>query len=192
VPAPRLLLPLVLATCFGALNAVLAVSARPAAEFVGQLLNAGWAWAGLAVLAGALVREPLLGAVAGVLSAGSALFAFDAVDALLREVSLVDALSADRLWWAAGLLFCPGLGVVGTQVRRPGTLGLLARLVVPTGAALEAGVRLDGQGVRWTVWTAAAAVSLTLLTHHRRAVRESGGRAASGRSPHRRPHRSRR
>jgi hypothetical protein len=178
VPSSRLPTALAIAVGFGCLTAGLVnLAEHPAARLGGYLLNAGWAWAGLSVLAGALVVRPVPGAVTGWLAAGVALFAFDATDAVVHHASLGSALRADLSWWAVSLLFCPLLGLVGSTARRPGRSGLLARLVVPAGAALEMVVRPPGGGLQpealWaqvTVWVLAALCTVVLLGRHRRAV----------------------
>lgn len=201
MPLPRLLAPLALATGFGVVNAVLVhLHAHPVAEFGSHVLNAGWAWAGLAVAAGALLGSPRLGAVAGGLAAGTALAAYYVTDAALRDVSLATSAAGDAIWGAATVLVCPLLGFVGTRLRRPGTPGLLAGLVVPVGAAVEMLLLPPGPpspAVTWTRWVvgvlAVAGVVLAARTHvvHGE-VRPPAAPAASARSPHRPPPRRRR
>lgn len=179
MPTRRLPIALTVAVGFGCLTAGLVnLAEHPAARFGGYLLNAGWAWAGLSVLAGALVARPVLGAVTGWLAAGCALFAFDATDAVVRGAPLVSALRADLSWWAVSLVFCPLLGLVGSQLRRPDRLGLPARLVVPAGAALEmvlrppgGGLHPEALGVQVSVWAVAAGTAVVLLTRYRRTER---------------------
>lgn len=179
MPTRRLPTALALAVGFGVLTAGLVnLAEHPGARFGGYLLNAGWAWAGLSVLAGALVARPVPAAVTGWLAAGCALFAFDATDAVVRGAPLVSALRADLPWWAVSLVSCPLLGLVGSQLRRPDRLGLLARLVVPAGAALEMVVRPPGGGlhpealaVQVVVWAVAAVTAAVLLTRYPRTER---------------------
>ncbi|MBB2901609.1 hypothetical protein FHR75_002424 [Kineococcus radiotolerans] len=183
MPSSRPLVVLALATGFGALNAALDLSSSPEARFGGSLLNAGWAWAGLAVLAGALVRTPRRAAAAGWLATSAALLAFALADALLRAVAPAATLRGDATWWAASLLVCPVLGFLGSRVRDPGPLGLLARLLVPLGAALEALVLPPGPAgdpvavaARAATWLLAAAGALAALRHRAREDPARAGR----------------
>ncbi|MFI6316880.1 hypothetical protein ACIBG8_05145 [Nonomuraea sp. NPDC050556] len=41
------------------------------------------------------------------------------------------------VWWVASVVLGGPLGVVGAWARRPGVVGLLARLTVPVGAAVQ-------------------------------------------------------
>lgn len=186
VRTSRPLLALLIAAGFGCLTAGLVnLADHPLARFGGYLLNAGWAWAGLAVLAGAIAAKPLAGAATGWLAAGVALFAFDTTDAFVDGTALTTALRADLSWWAVSLVFCPLLGFVGSQVRRADRIGLLARLVVPVGAALEMVVRPPGGGVhpqaQWAQWTAWILAALTVLLLLRRRSVRSAATAPSGR-----------
>ena len=107
------------------------------AEFVSLILDSGWAWAGLAVLAGWLLgpgRRPLAGALAGCLSLVVATAAFYGVDYLCTAGG--DWVGV-QFWWARALVLGPVLGAVGTLIRRPGLTGLIAALVVPVGAILN-------------------------------------------------------
>ncbi|WP_432564985.1 hypothetical protein [Kineococcus sp. SYSU DK003] len=184
VPSRRLLSALALAVVFGTLNAFLDGAAAAPLRFAGVVLNAGFAWAGLAVAAGAVVRTPRLAVVAGGLAATVGLSAFYVVDALVRDVPVSSAGDGAVFWFAAGLLLCPALGFAGSQIRRPGVRGLLpgvrgllAALVVPVGAAVEVVVLPPGPDpVRWTVGSAAVlAVAAVLRAHRRREVSPAPG-----------------
>lgn len=189
MPLPRLLLVLLLAAGFGALNAVLVhLHARPLAEFGSHVLNAGWAWAGLAVAAGALTRTRALGALAGATAALVGLATYYLVDAALRDVSVATSARGDLIWGAASVLVCPVLGVLGSRIGRPGVVALLAALLVPVGALAEMLLLPPGPpspAVTWTRWTvgllALAAIAAVLRFRPRSAP------ATSGRSPHRPP-----
>ncbi|MGW1352443.1 hypothetical protein ACWCQE_24695 [Streptomyces sp. NPDC002409] len=102
------------------------------AKVLSLLLDAGWAWAALAVVAGWLAGTLLRGALAGTLSLIAATSAYYMTDAYVA-----DAESAMAYWAVAALLFGPALGAVGAAARRPGRVGLLAALTVPLGAAAQ-------------------------------------------------------
>ncbi|WP_432513382.1 hypothetical protein [Kineococcus sp. SYSU DK001] len=174
-----MILVLVVAVAFGALNALLDSAPGPLHP-AGLVLNAGFAWAGLAVLAGALLRTPARAAVGGWLSGTAGLACFYVVDAAVRDVPLTASAARFPFWAAAALVCCPLLGLVGTRVRGAGIDGLLARLVVPVGALAEVLLHPPGgAAVRWGVGLAAVGAGAVLLRRWRP--------AASGRSPHRPP-----
>ncbi|MFJ2897447.1 hypothetical protein ACIO87_21485 [Streptomyces sp. NPDC087218] len=102
------------------------------AKVLSLLLDAGWAWAALAVAAGLLAGTLLRGALAGTLSLIAATAAY-----YLTDAYVADAESAMAYWAVAALLFGPALGAVGAAVRRPGPVGLCAALTVPLGAAAQ-------------------------------------------------------
>ncbi|MFJ5176309.1 hypothetical protein ACIP68_21055 [Streptomyces griseoviridis] len=136
------------------------------AKVLSLLLDAGWSWAALAVLAGAgagagvagsvrgagtgtglraagpargavtgaglgivgLVR----GAAAGVVSLAVASTAYYAMDTVV-----FDGGTDTLLWVMVSVPFGSVLGAIGAAARRPGAVGLLAALTVPTGAAAQ-------------------------------------------------------
>jgi hypothetical protein len=113
----------------------------PVDRAVNMILNAGATWAGLAVLAGWLVRRPwwasalaggvvLLVAVAGYYGYGLA--AGDRTGIGLEGLS-----GTLRFWLLASVTVGPWLGIVGTLIARPGIVGLIAALVVPVGIFVE-------------------------------------------------------
>jgi hypothetical protein len=59
------------------------------------------------------------------------------VDSILRQESFASYWYEMRVWWVASVAFGSVLGAVGAAIRCPGLTGLLARLVVPVGAAAE-------------------------------------------------------
>ncbi|WP_433256108.1 hypothetical protein ACQPYK_16425 [Streptosporangium sp. CA-135522] len=141
-------------------------------EIVSVLLDSGWAWAGLAVLAGSLAtrarqrglgaRTPARGAVAGVVALLAATAAYYAVDTVVHGVSLGSYGLDTVYWWVASVLFGPILGAIGSCARQPGAIGVLAKLTVPVGAAVQMVVMPPGRNEvimtigQWVVWTAAA------------------------------------
>lgn len=148
------------------------------ARFVSFLLDAGWAWAALAVAAGWIVGTRVGGAVGGVISLAAATTVYYAVDALLRQEPFIGYLSEMWIWWLASLLLGSALGTIGASIKRPGVVGLLAGLTVPVAAAVQMVVLppgLDGAilhpeavWARWIVWTTAALGSAVVIVHHSR------------------------
>ncbi|GIE99505.1 hypothetical protein Ari01nite_69700 [Paractinoplanes rishiriensis] len=117
-----------------------------ASEFASLILDAGWAWAALAVLSGWLVcRSPgsgsdiARGAVAGWLALVFATSAYYFFDSIFDNDTWWGI--ATRYWLIGSSLFGPPLGAVGALIRRPGRVGMLAGMVVPVGAALQMLVR---------------------------------------------------
>ncbi|MGI5486992.1 hypothetical protein [Microtetraspora malaysiensis] len=140
------------------------------AEIMSVLLDSGWAWAGLAVAVGWLVTRARAsrpsslapGAAAGALALLAATAAYSIVDTIRSGGQLPWYESEPLLWWVASVVLGAPLGAVGACVRRPGAIGLLARLTVPVGAAVQMAVLPPGRNEvvqtigRTVVWTAAA------------------------------------
>ncbi|GGP09663.1 hypothetical protein LDL08_25120 [Nonomuraea glycinis] len=156
------------------------------AEIASTLLDSGWAWAGLAVAAGWLVTRteesrPVAlaqGAAAGVLALLAATAAYSIVDTI-RSGGRFPWYESEVVRWFASVTFGGPLGCVGACVRRPGVIGLLARLTVPVGAAVQMVVLLPGRNEvieaigKTVVWMAAAVsigfvVARFLLVRRRR------------------------
>ncbi|MGW2848563.1 hypothetical protein [Streptomyces sp. NPDC001274] len=72
------------------------------------------------------------GALTGALALFAATWTYYVTDA-----AVVDAETDMVTWWVAGLPLGLLLGAVGSAVRRPGVVGLLAALTVPVGAAAQ-------------------------------------------------------
>ena len=170
------------------------------AIFLSLILDSGWAWATLGFalgwLTGTAARSAAAVPIAAVAGATGLLMAtvFYYVTDLLFDI--------DGDWPTAGywviraVVLGPPLGVAGALARRPGTLGFLAGLTVPVGAALNMLVFPPGSGVpgessatayaELSVWTAAAvgAAALTLrLVRTRRRLRShavTSGNPGSG------------
>lgn len=144
--------------CFGALVAgINAVSAaHPALIALSQVLGVGWSWAGLGILVGALARRrPAVAAIVTLLLAVVGYYLVDLWNGVYTHhdrdhpgydidptqapvVTSWDGLIGDMIFWgAAAVLFGWVLGPVGAWARRAGWAGLLCRLVVPVGAAVE-------------------------------------------------------
>ncbi|WP_433833289.1 DUF6518 family protein [Actinoplanes sp. CA-015351] len=154
-----------------------------AAEFAGLILDAGWAWAATAVLAGWWVsRHARLaagrwrGALAGGLALGFATTSYYGADLLLDGTAWSGV--APRFWLIASVVLGPPLGVVGASIGLHRPAGVVAALVVPAGAALQTAVlpppaaSVMAEPVRWSVWIAAiaAAVFVTGRSRSRSAV----------------------
>ncbi|MCZ7437605.1 hypothetical protein O7598_14460 [Micromonospora sp. WMMC241] len=101
-----------------------------------QLVNAGTAWAGLAVLSGWLVRRPAPAAAAGVVALLTACVVHYGVGAAFGMFDRGDW-AANLFWLAAAVVVGGPLGLVGAIAHRADPWGLAARLVVPLGAMLE-------------------------------------------------------
>lgn len=117
-----------------------------AGRALAMVANAGCVWAGLAVLAGFLVSgttqrgsvlRPGAAGLVALLVAVLGYYAFGAVAGDRQEVALTALSGAVRLWALASVVLGPVLGAVGAATRRAGALGVVARLVVPVGAAVE-------------------------------------------------------
>ncbi|PPK93510.1 hypothetical protein CLV92_110138 [Kineococcus xinjiangensis] len=102
-----------------------------------HVLNAGWAWAGLMVLAGWIARAHLPAVAAAILSAVAAVLAFYAAEAVLLDRPFTSSAGEVEHWLVAIAVTGPGLGLVGALTRSPTLLGLLAGAVVPVGALVE-------------------------------------------------------
>ncbi|NAZ74736.1 hypothetical protein GTQ99_04765 [Kineococcus sp. T13] len=162
---PRSLSCLLAGAAFGALDSVVnhvssitdpaaLTTGQQVARFLSYLLNAGWAWAALAVLAGWWVRTWLLGAAAGWVSVSGAVLAYYVTDARVRGESFSSYGGEVLLWLAACVLLCAPLGLAGACTRRRDVWGLVAGLVVPVGAGVI--VYPEAVWARWTVWVVAA------------------------------------
>jgi hypothetical protein len=101
-----------------------------------QLLNAGTIWAGLAVVAGWLVRRPAQACAAGVVAPLTALVVHYGVGLALGMFD-PGIWAANVQWFLAAMVVGGPLGLVGAIARRRDPWGLAARLVVPAGAVLE-------------------------------------------------------
>ncbi|MEU8404859.1 hypothetical protein AB0C19_01485 [Micromonospora sp. NPDC048842] len=144
-----------------------------AAEFASLILDAGWAWAAMAVLVGWLVSRGVrlaAGMLRGALASGctlmSATIAYYGVDVIFDGGIWWD--TATRYWLIASVCLGPPLGAVGALIQRSGPVGTLAVLLVPVGAALQM-VLLPpppesamAWPVRLSVW-AAAVVAAVLI-----------------------------
>ncbi|MGW2212827.1 DUF6518 family protein [Streptomyces sp. NPDC001781] len=170
------------------------IGARVAGSAVGEtsrvlsfLLDAGWAWAALAVTVGWAAVTPGRGALCGVAALTSATVSYYVVDHYLWDAG------SDMLFWLLfGVPAGPVLGWVGSLIRRPGWTGLCAALVVPVGAAVQMAVLPPGAGLidadpatvaAGIVWTGAAlsaAVALHRFWRQRSANESAGGYSRPG------------
>jgi hypothetical protein len=157
------------------------------AEYFSKMLDSGWAWAALAVAAGWLaatragpLRAALIGALTGTLALLAATLAYYGTDTLFA----IDIYWSTSGYWLAGsVLFGPPLGAVGSAVRRPGPVGLLAGLTVPVGAAANMvlfpiwpGLPGESPSAGWaqlSVLVAAAAGTALVVVRYARGVASS-------------------
>jgi hypothetical protein len=105
-----------------------------------MILNAGSAWAGLAVLSGWIVGRPRAAAAAGVVGLACAVdgyYAFGVVLGDRVQVGPAGLTGVLRLWAVSAIVAGPVLGVAGALIHRSGILGLVAALVVPVGVVVE-------------------------------------------------------
>ncbi|MER7890777.1 hypothetical protein ABTX15_13220 [Micromonospora sp. NPDC094482] len=152
------------------------------AEFASLILDSGWAWAAVAVVAGWLVSSnlrPTMGLLVGALSGCVALVAATAVY-YCGELLFTGDFGwgwVTRFWLVGSVALGPPLGAVGATIRRPGPVGAFAALVVPVGAAANMVVlpppqeSLVAGPVRLTVWFAAAATAVFIAVRAIRARR---------------------
>jgi hypothetical protein len=174
VTTPRLRSPLGAAVLGAGFGAATSLSNRIVTPFDSDslarvpslVLDAGWAWAGLAVVAGWLAGAPARGAVAGAVALLAATTVYYVTDSVARDEPFARYGPELLLWWLASVVGGPALGAVGAYVNRPGVPGLLAGLVIPVGMAaqmivlpLGAGSAVATPAERWArliVWAAAA------------------------------------
>ncbi|MBB4913358.1 hypothetical protein [Streptosporangium saharense] len=130
------------------------ISGASPIEIVSVMIDSGWAWAGAAVAVGWLVtrtnRSSALarGAVAGVVALLAATAAYGFVDTFQSGGPYMPE---HPVWWVASVVFGAPLGAAGACAVRPGVVGLLARLVVPVGAAVQMVVLPPGRNERIVV-----------------------------------------
>lgn len=154
------------------------------------LLDSGWAWAGLAVAVGWLVtraeenrRSAPAGAAAGAVALLAATAAYSVADSIRGGGQVPWYDSEPRIWWVASVLLGAPLGALGAYAGRPGAIGLLARLTVPVGAAVQMIVLPPGRnevvqriGTALVLTTAAACVAFLVvcfLVERRRRSRDA-------------------
>ncbi|MBB2910678.1 hypothetical protein FHS43_001941 [Streptosporangium becharense] len=144
-----------------------------AIEIVSVLVDSGWAWAGAAVAVGWLFTRVgesgpaalARGAAAGALALLAAVAAYSVME-VARSGEPLSSWHQEEplLWWVTSVVFGAPLGVVGACAGRPGVIGLLTRLTVPVGAAVQMIVLPPGRNEvieavgRTVVWVGAAAV----------------------------------
>jgi len=107
------------------------------ARVASLVLDAGWAWAALAVVAGWLAAAPARGALAGVLALLAATTVYYGTDSIIGDDPLAWYWPELLRWWLASLVGGSALGTIGAFGRRPGVLGLLAGLTIPIGATAQ-------------------------------------------------------
>lgn len=131
------------------------------------LLNSGTAWAGISVLAGAVMRRLAPAAIAGMLAGAGALVVHYGLGELTGLMP-GGSFSSNAVWFIAAVLTGAPLGLVGALGRSPTRWGVAARMVVPLGAVAEPWFARWWHSSALDPWPVAvsnpaAAVSLTLL-----------------------------
>jgi hypothetical protein len=156
------------------------------AIFLSLILDSSWAWAALGFalgwLTGTAARAATAVSVAAVAGATGLLMATASYYVTDLLFSIAGDWATVAYWVIRAVVFGPPLGVAGALARRPGTVGFLAGLTVPVGAALNLLVLPPGSGApgessatayaELSVWAAAAvgAAALTLRFSRDRAV----------------------
>lgn len=143
----RLLGAVILGALFGALVSLANGASSPytalGADLVGtalatllqvlsQIIDAGWAWAGLAVVVGWWTRTLARSAAAGALALLGAVVAYYVSDSVMLDQPLTDFTGEVALWAVAAVVLGAPLGVVGAVAHHRGVLALVAALVVPS------------------------------------------------------------
>ena len=148
-----------------------------------KIVNCGTLWAGVGVLAGWLMRRPLVSVVAAVLAAEATLALHYGLGQLVGMYN-AGMWEENTHWFVLGVLACAPLGLVGWVARRPDWLGLAARLVVPIGAVVEPWVQSWFNQPAFLPWperwsdaacglilTVAGLIGVWLIVRHRVQVR---------------------
>jgi hypothetical protein len=151
----------VLSSPYGEIGArVAGTDLATTSKVLSLLLDAGWSWAALAVAAGWVAGAPVRGALGGLLALVAATVSY-----YVTDVYLWDAGTDMIAWLLVGMPLGLVLGTVGALARQPGMTGLIAALIVPTGAAVQMVVLPPGEYLTTSlpatvaeaiVWTGAA------------------------------------
>lgn len=132
---------------------------------VSKLVNAGTAWAGLAVLSGWLVRRPVQAVAAGIAGCLLALVVHYGSGRILGLFGS-GVWTENSYWFAAAVVLGGPLGLVGATARRPGSWGRVSRLLVPVAAALEpfaTGLFTSPSVMPWTSRVSSVVTGIVLL-----------------------------
>lgn len=158
------------------------------------VVNAGAAWAGVAVLGGWALGSVRRGLVGGPLALLPAVVVYYALGAVVGSENANGSPDLIAFFGLVALVVGPALGAVGGLVRRRGGLGLAAALVVPVGVGFElvwrssaAGLPLDPARPVADLILAAAAVSGVVIavlgrSGHRPSPGAAGSRSSEGSS----------
>ncbi|WP_406482617.1 hypothetical protein [Streptomyces sp. NBC_01615] len=131
----------VLSSPYGEIGArVAGTDLAKASKVLSLLLDAGWSWAALAVAVGWVAGSRVRGALGGLLALVAATVSY-----YVTDVYLWDACTDMIAWLVVGLPLGLILGTVGALARQPGMTGLIAALIVPTGAAVQMVVLPPGE-----------------------------------------------
>ena len=124
---------------------VLHASARRVASLV---VNAGAAWAGVAVLGGWLLGSVRRGVLGGPLALVAAVAAYYLLGAVVGSEDPGGSSTLIAFYGCFALLAGPPLGAVGGALRKRNGVGLVAALVLPLGAAVELAWRASSPGLQ--------------------------------------------
>lgn len=102
-----------------------------------KVLSSGTAWAGLAFYAGLRLPRPITAFLGGIAAAVGALVLHYVAGTALG-IYPGDILQTNVIWFAAALILCGPLGLMGWAAARPDWWALPFRIVVPAGAVTEA------------------------------------------------------
>lgn len=137
----RVALVLVGAVVFGVLSSL---SNGGSSGFT-YVLNSGWSWAAVMMLAGWVVHGGVVGALVSTAVGVCAAFVFYTCEILrlgtgadlIAALHDPSVLSRTAPWALIAVLLGPGLGVLGGLMRVPRVVGFLSMLIIPVGASLE-------------------------------------------------------
>ncbi|MGO4298860.1 hypothetical protein [Leifsonia sp. RAF41] len=109
------------------------------------VLNSGWSWAAVMMLAGWVVHGGVVGALVSTAVGVCAAFVFYTCEILrlgtgadlIAALHDPSVLSRTAPWALIAVLLGPGLGVLGGLMRVPRVVGFLSMLIIPVGASLE-------------------------------------------------------
>ncbi|WP_331736395.1 DUF6518 family protein (plasmid) [Streptomyces canus] len=131
----------VLSSPYGEIGArVAGTDLAKASKVLSLLLDAGWSWAALAVAVGWVAGSRVRGALGGLLALVAATVSY-----YVTDLYLWDAGTDMMAWLVVGVPLGLILGTVGALARQPGITGLIAALIVPTGAAAQMVVLPPGE-----------------------------------------------
>jgi hypothetical protein len=134
------------------------------------VLNAGWLWAGVGVLAGRVQRDKTVAALTATADVFLTVLTYWVVGSLQAEgtLGLASLTPHIRAWLFIAVVAGPPLGLAGFWARRGGISGLAARLLIPAAIVMEELIihPLDRAAFPvdpWLSWTHAAMAGLAVV-----------------------------